>query len=216
MRKLKRLNELARARALSLNYVDPASSTNTLKLEPREVVWIEDDYPTGATPKVNGGNEPSAWVGQDVVPARSGARASQAEWQRSAPGLFHRRGLNPWSSRLAMFCSLTSISTPRTLLNLSCCNSTLMTGSSAGTGVMRMPSRMGPKARQENCSWGRFRKAASGYVWKLRSHGWDFLQARRFQVSRSQCLMGRPIGIWPDKSSDVIPQRTPGYPWPHG
>jgi hypothetical protein len=80
---LRKLDELARARALALNYVDPAHATNTTKIEPREAVWIEDDYPAGATPKVNGGNEPSTWVGQDVVPARSGARALK----RSGKGL---------------------------------------------------------------------------------------------------------------------------------
>jgi hypothetical protein len=80
---LKKLNELARARALALNYVDPASVTNKTKIEPREIVWIEDDYPAGASPKVNGGNEPSMWVGQDVVPARSGSRALK----RSGKGL---------------------------------------------------------------------------------------------------------------------------------
>lgn len=58
-----------------LNYVDPATVTNAPRPEPKETVWIEDDFPSGAQPSVNAGNEPHHWIEKDGSPVFSGKRA---------------------------------------------------------------------------------------------------------------------------------------------
>src|SRR3974390_3320150 len=65
----------------NLNYEDPASLTNASKPEPKELVWIEDDFPAGAEVKADG--EPNRWVGKEEGPVFSGERAIR----RSGKGL---------------------------------------------------------------------------------------------------------------------------------
>ncbi len=61
----------------TLDYTDPASLTNRPKPEAKETVWLEDDYPPHATVNVNGGNEPSSWIGPEAASVYSGQRALQ-------------------------------------------------------------------------------------------------------------------------------------------
>lgn len=65
----------------NLNYVDPATLTNATKPEPKEIVWVEDDFPPGAEVKADG--EPNKWVTKDEGPVFSGERAIR----RSGKGL---------------------------------------------------------------------------------------------------------------------------------
>ena len=67
----------------ALNYTDPATLTNAPKPEPKEIVWIDDDFPKGAAPQVNEGNPPNKWVSTNEGPVLSGQRAIQ----RSGKGL---------------------------------------------------------------------------------------------------------------------------------
>jgi hypothetical protein len=69
--------------AASLNYIDPATLTNAPQPQPRETVWIEDDFPKGATPQVNEENSPGIWVSTNEGPVLSGQRALK----RSGKGL---------------------------------------------------------------------------------------------------------------------------------
>ncbi len=81
-----RVNELdtALAKAVAaLAYTDPATRTNAPKLQPKEVVWIDDDFPAHADVGVNDGNEPYKWVAKDAGPVFSGERSLK----RSGKGL---------------------------------------------------------------------------------------------------------------------------------
>lgn len=69
--------------AAALTYVDPANQTNRPTPEPKEVVWVEDDFPTKAEPIVNEGNEPNRWITAKDGPVFSGERALE----RSGKGL---------------------------------------------------------------------------------------------------------------------------------
>ena len=59
----------------SLDYTDPASLTNAPKPEPKEFVWIDDDFPTNAHVEVNQEHEPSKWITREEGPVFSGQRA---------------------------------------------------------------------------------------------------------------------------------------------
>jgi hypothetical protein len=65
----------------NLNYVDPATLTNAAKPEPKELVWIEDDFPEGA--EVHADGETNRWVTKADGPVFSGERAIR----RSGKGL---------------------------------------------------------------------------------------------------------------------------------
>ena len=60
-----------------LQYVDPATITNAAKPEPKQIVWIEDDFPPKSEPKVNEGNQPNRWISRAEGPVFSGERAIQ-------------------------------------------------------------------------------------------------------------------------------------------
>jgi hypothetical protein len=86
----KRRRELVAA----MNYVDPASLTNSTKPEPKELVWIDDDFPKGAEVRVHEGNEPNKWINKTEGPVYSGDRAIQ----RSGSGLhqvYFGKGVEP-------------------------------------------------------------------------------------------------------------------------
>lgn len=59
----------------SLNYIDPADLTNRPAAEPVEIVWIDDAFPPGAEPSVNGGNEPHRFVAAAQAPVFSGEKS---------------------------------------------------------------------------------------------------------------------------------------------
>ncbi|HZR18488.1 MAG TPA: PSD1 and planctomycete cytochrome C domain-containing protein [Verrucomicrobiae bacterium] len=67
----KQLHELV----AGLDYQDPATLTNAAKPEPKEFVWIEDDFPTNTHVQVNQEKEPSKWVTRDQGPVYSGERS---------------------------------------------------------------------------------------------------------------------------------------------
>ena len=57
----------------ALNYTDPATVTNAPPAEPREVVWVDDDFPPGAEVKSDG--ERSQWIARGEGPVSSGERS---------------------------------------------------------------------------------------------------------------------------------------------
>ncbi|HTL57280.1 MAG TPA: PSD1 and planctomycete cytochrome C domain-containing protein [Candidatus Limnocylindrales bacterium] len=61
----------------AVQYLDPATVTNTLRPEPKEIVWVEDDFPSKAHVRVNEGNEPNRWVTRSEGQVFSGERAIQ-------------------------------------------------------------------------------------------------------------------------------------------
>jgi hypothetical protein len=69
--------------AAAIKYFDPATQTNVAKPEPKEIVWIEDDFPPKADAVVNQGNEPNKWIAKSEGPVYSGERSLQ----RSGKGL---------------------------------------------------------------------------------------------------------------------------------
>ena len=69
-------NKISEA-AAALKYVDPATVTNVAKPEPKEVVWVDDDFPAKARSRVKDGNEPNRWVAPTEGPVFSGERAIQ-------------------------------------------------------------------------------------------------------------------------------------------
>jgi hypothetical protein len=77
------LNKRTHELIAGLNYVDPTSITNRQKPEPKEIVWVDDDFPAGAEVKVHDGNEANKWVTRAEGPVFSGERAVR----RSGQGL---------------------------------------------------------------------------------------------------------------------------------
>jgi hypothetical protein len=78
----------------ALDYADPATMTNSAKPQPKEIVWIEDDFPAQAQANVNDGNEPNQWIARSQGPVFSGERAIR----RSGGGLhqvFFNQCANP-------------------------------------------------------------------------------------------------------------------------
>jgi hypothetical protein len=77
-----------------LDYKDPATITNGPKREPKELVWIEDDFPAHAKVEVHPDTEPSKWITQEEGPVYSGQRAIR----RSGKGLdqvYFKEGAEP-------------------------------------------------------------------------------------------------------------------------
>lgn len=64
-----------------LRYTDPATRTNTPRPEPKEIVWVDDDFPTNAAVQVNEGNTPYRWITAGEGPVFSGQRALQRTGQ---------------------------------------------------------------------------------------------------------------------------------------
>jgi hypothetical protein len=57
----------------SLDYIDPATVTKASKPEPKELVWVDDDFPPNA--KVEGDNQTNKWVTRAEGQVFSGERA---------------------------------------------------------------------------------------------------------------------------------------------
>lgn len=73
--RLAKVNEQLRDAARQVSYTDPASVADRPTPEPEDVVWIEDDWPPGASPNVNAGNTPHRWVTAAEGKVFSGERA---------------------------------------------------------------------------------------------------------------------------------------------
>jgi hypothetical protein len=73
--KLAELHKQIHELVAGLDYQDPATLTNASKPEPKEFVWIEDEFPTNAHVQVNSENEPSKWIIRTEGPVYSGERA---------------------------------------------------------------------------------------------------------------------------------------------
>jgi hypothetical protein len=69
------LEETIRAAVASLNYTDPATLTNAAKPKPREIVWVDDDFPPKAVVRFNEGTPTNRWVTASEGPVFSGERA---------------------------------------------------------------------------------------------------------------------------------------------
>jgi len=77
-----------------LGYVDPATLTNATKPEPKELVWIDDDFPPNAQVEVNQDAAPNSWVSRAEGPVFSGERAIR----RSGKGthqVYFKEGAEP-------------------------------------------------------------------------------------------------------------------------
>jgi hypothetical protein len=77
-----------------LDYHDPAMNTNAAKPEPKELVWVDDDFPTNALVEVHQQDEPNKWVTREEGPVYSGQRAIK----RSGKGIdqvFFKEGAEP-------------------------------------------------------------------------------------------------------------------------
>jgi hypothetical protein len=57
----------------SLEYTDPATLTNALPPEPKEIVWVDDDFPAKAN--VTNDGEANQWVTRDQGPVHGGERS---------------------------------------------------------------------------------------------------------------------------------------------
>jgi hypothetical protein len=91
---LKELSKKVHEFVASLDYKDPASLTNVSKPQPKELVWIEDSFPTNAHVEVNREEDPSKWVTHDEGPVFSGERAIR----RSGKGVdqvYFKEGAEP-------------------------------------------------------------------------------------------------------------------------
>jgi len=78
----------------SLDYCDPATVTNRPKAEPKELVWIDDEFPANAKVAVRDGNEPNQWILKTEGPVYSGQRAIR----RSGKGVqqvYFKEGAEP-------------------------------------------------------------------------------------------------------------------------
>jgi len=95
--RLGELDRKAREVVARLRYTDPATLTNAPKPEPKEIVWVDDDFPPEANVHVNEGNEPNTWVTRDQGPVLSCQRALR----RSGKGL-HQVFFNKSASPLTL------------------------------------------------------------------------------------------------------------------
>lgn len=92
--KIKGIKKQVQEFIAGLDYTDPATFTNAAKSEPKEVVWIEDDFPDHAKVEVNKEEEPSKWITREEGPVYSGNRAIR----RSGKGLdqvYFKEGAEP-------------------------------------------------------------------------------------------------------------------------
>jgi hypothetical protein len=71
--RLKELKDQAHEAVATLNYTDPATLTNATPPEPKELVWVDDDFPPNADVKSDG--EPSKWIAREEGPVYSGERS---------------------------------------------------------------------------------------------------------------------------------------------
>jgi hypothetical protein len=73
--RLQDLEKKTSAIVASLHYVDPATLTNRTKVEPKEIIWVDDDFPAKAELRADG--EPNKWVTRAEGPVFSRERAFQ-------------------------------------------------------------------------------------------------------------------------------------------
>jgi hypothetical protein len=71
----KEIGEQVQKTVATLDYADPASLTNASKPEPKEITWINEDFPAKADVTVNSGNEPNKWITRAEGPVFDGERA---------------------------------------------------------------------------------------------------------------------------------------------
>lgn len=69
------LEKELKAKVAQIQYVDPATQTNLPKPETREVVLVEDDFPSKADIKHAGEDERSVWITKAEGPVYSGEKA---------------------------------------------------------------------------------------------------------------------------------------------
>jgi len=62
-------------RVAQLVYEDPALSPEPPRPVPTEVLWVDDEFPPGAEPRVNEGNLPHRWVSAGDGPVHRGRRS---------------------------------------------------------------------------------------------------------------------------------------------
>ncbi len=86
--RLAELEKQQREAVAKMNYTDPAAVTNAPKPEPKEVVWVDDDFPTGANAQVNAGNSSNRWITAAEGLVFSGRRAIQRKDQGLSQVLF--------------------------------------------------------------------------------------------------------------------------------
>ena len=72
---LREVERRAREKVAALQYVDPATLTNAPKPEPRELVWMEDDFPAKAAMHFDGTAITNRWITRQEGPVFSGERA---------------------------------------------------------------------------------------------------------------------------------------------
>jgi hypothetical protein len=77
------LETQARELVAGINYTDPATLSDAPKPEPKELTWVEDDFPAKADVTVNGGNGADHWITRTQGPVFSGDKACR----RSGNGL---------------------------------------------------------------------------------------------------------------------------------
>ncbi|PWU09470.1 MAG: hypothetical protein C5B50_27200 [Verrucomicrobia bacterium] len=66
-----------------LDYTDPATTSNAPAPAPKEIVWLEDDYPAKSEVKTDAGDAANGWITKDKGPVFSGERSLR----RSGTGL---------------------------------------------------------------------------------------------------------------------------------
>jgi len=73
--RLQEVKSNTRAIIAGLNYRDPAGITNVEKPAHKEMVWVEDDFPTDADVRVNDDSKSYKWITHAEGPVYSGERA---------------------------------------------------------------------------------------------------------------------------------------------
>jgi len=74
-RRVAGLEAKLRETAATFAYTDPASLTNAPKPQPKETVWIEDDFPPKAQPNYEGPGVTHKWITKQEGPVFSGERS---------------------------------------------------------------------------------------------------------------------------------------------
>jgi hypothetical protein len=82
------LEKKLRETVAALKYVDPAGLSNAPAPSPKELVWVDDDFPPKAVAKVNDGNQSNKWVTAGHGPVFSGQRSLQRAGTNIHQGFF--------------------------------------------------------------------------------------------------------------------------------
>ena len=89
--RIKELEKEAHEIVAGMNYIDPATLTNTPKPAPQEIAWIDDDFPKGAQVSINEGNLTNRWVTKNEGPVYSGEGSLLRQSHRPVHLLRQRR-----------------------------------------------------------------------------------------------------------------------------